>query len=268
MPKEGVADTTVDEPNARRFRRVLLKLSGEALLGERELGIDPAVAGEIADEVLGAAKAGVEVAVVIGGGNFFRGARASELGMDRVAADQVGMLATVMNGLALQDALEKRGADTRLQSAIAMNAVAEPFIRRRAMRHLERGRVVIFAAGTGAPYFTTDSAATLRALEVRADVMMKATLVDGVYTADPRTDPSATRLESLDHQQVLEKRLRVMDATAISLAMEHDLPVLVFALQPTANIGRALRGEPIGTLISAAVPGAGAAPEEDSRDAG
>ena len=247
---------TGDEPAApaRRWPRVLLKLSGEALQGGRESGIDPAVVGQVADEILAAVRQGVEVAVVVGGGNFWRGARASELGMDRVTADHVGMLATVMNSLALQDALEKRGGETRVLSALSMDAVAEPFIRRRAMRHLEKRRVVIFAAGTGAPFFTTDSAATLRALEVRAAVMLKATSVDGVYTADPKKDPAATRLSSLGHIEVLERRLRVLDATAVSLAMEHGLPVVVFDMSRPGNVTRALLGEDIGTVISTPQP--------------
>ncbi len=243
-----MAQDSPDEP--RPFRRVLLKLSGEALMGGRDWGIDPGIVSRIADEVCEAMATGVEVAIVVGGGNFFRGARAAESGMDRVAADHVGMLATVMNALMLQDATEKRGTHTRVISAIAMNAVAEPFIRRRAMRHLEKKRLIIFAAGTGAPYFTTDSAAALRALEIRADVMMKGTQVDGVYTADPKRDRSATRIERITHREVIDRGLRVMDTTAISLAMEHDLPLVVFHLATSGNITRALRGEPIGSMIT------------------
>jgi uridylate kinase len=239
-----------DEAKPRVFSRVLLKLSGEALMGQRGWGIDPAMVGQIADEVIVATREGVEVAIVIGGGNFFRGTRAAEAGIDRVTADHVGMLATVMNGLMLQDACEKRGWHTRVISAIAMHALAEPYIRRRAMRHLEKKRIIIFAAGTGAPFFTTDSAAALRALEIRADVMMKGTQVDGVYTADPRRDPTATRLEQLTHREVLERDLRVMDGTAISLSLEHRLPLVVFDLATPGNITRALRGERIGSLIS------------------
>ena len=244
-----MTDEAAPGEGQRRYSRILLKLSGEALMGQRESGIDPPVVAKIADEVAEAVATGVEVALVVGGGNFFRGARAAEVGMDRVAADHVGMLATVMNGLMLQDALEKRGRHTRVISAIQMNAVAEPFIRRRAIRHLEKKRVIIFAAGTGAPFFTTDTAAALRALEIRADVMMKATQVDGVYTADPRRDPSATRLSRLEHREVIERGLRVMDVTAISLAMEHKLPLVVFDLATPGNIARALRGEPIGSVI-------------------
>lgn len=239
-----------DEPEEKRpFKRILLKISGEALMGDRGLGIDPLVVARIADEVVAAARSGVEIALVVGGGNFFRGARAAEVGMDRVAADHVGMLATVMNALMIQDAAEKRGYHTRVISAIAMNAVAEPFIRRRAIRHLEKKRLIIFAAGTGAPYFTTDSAAALRALEIRADVMMKATGVDGVYTADPKRDPLATRIESLTHREVIERGLRVMDVTAISLAMEHELPLVVFDMKAPGNITRALSGQRIGSMI-------------------
>ena len=233
------------------YSRVLLKVSGEALMGGTTAGLDPALVGSLADEVIAATTHGVEVAIVIGGGNFCRGVRADELGIDRVTADHVGMLATVMNGLALQDALERRGADTRLCSAIAMNAIAEPYIRRRAIRHLERKRTVIFAAGTGAPFFTTDSAAALRALEIGADVMMKATMVDGIYTADPKCDPDAELLRFLDHRELLDRGLRVMDATAISLAMENDLPVLVFGMSPAGNIRKALMGEPIGSVVRA-----------------
>jgi len=242
------------ETPQRKFSRVLLKLSGEALMGQRGWGIDPAIVGQIADEVIQATREGVEVAIVIGGGNFFRGTRAAEAGIDRVTADHVGMLATVMNGLMLQDACEKRGWHTRVISAIAMHALAEPYIRRRAMRHLEKKRIIIFAAGTGAPFFTTDSAAALRALEIRADVMMKGTMVDGVYTADPRRDPSATRLENLTHREVLERDLRVMDGTAISLSLEHRLPLVVFDLATPGNITRALRGDRIGSLISTPAP--------------
>jgi uridylate kinase len=235
---------------AKRRRRVLLKLSGEALMGGRDSGIDQDVVSRLADEIAAAAAEGPEVALVIGGGNVFRGARAAEVGMDRVAADHVGMLATVMNALVVQDALEKRGQHTRVQSAITMNAIAEPFIRRRAIRHLEKRRVVIFAAGTGAPFFSTDSAAALRALEIHADVMMKATMVDGVYSADPRSDRTAVRYERLSHRDVIARGLKVMDATAISLAMEHGLPIVVFDMAAPGNVTRALRGDRIGTLIT------------------
>ena len=258
-----VEDSTGQAPReALPYRRVLLKLSGEALMGKGDHGIEPSVVGQIADEVIESMSRGIEVAIVVGGGNFFRGARAAEVGMDRVAADHVGMLATVMNGLMLQDALEKRGTHTRLVSAIVMNAVAEPFIRRRAMRHLEKGRAVIFAAGTGAPYFTTDSAAALRALEIHADIMMKATQVDGVYTADPRRDPTATRIPELRHREVIERGLRVMDLTAISLAMEHRLPLLVFDLSTPGNIVKALCGAPIGSLIRTPEPAAAGSSRE------
>ncbi len=235
---------------APAYRRVLLKLSGEALLGDRSYGIDPPVADQIAREVVDVQRLGVEVAIVIGGGNIFRGLAASARGMDRTTADNMGMLATVMNALALSDALERHGATTRVLTAIEMRTVAEPFIRRRAIRHLEKGRVVLFAAGTGNPYFTTDTAAALRAMEVRADVIMKATKVDGVFTADPAVDPAATRLDSLSHHEVLERRLNVMDTTAISLCMDNKLPIVVFNLKTPGNVRRAVLGEPVGSMVS------------------
>ncbi len=234
---------------APAYRRVLLKLSGEALLGDRSYGIDPPVADQIALEVVEVQRLGVEVAIVIGGGNIFRGLAASARGMDRTTADNMGMLATVMNALALSDALERHGAATRVLTAIEMRTVAEPFIRRRAIRHLEKGRVVLFAAGTGNPYFTTDTAAALRAMEVRADVIMKATKVDGVFTADPAVDPAATRLDSLSHHEVLERRLNVMDTTAISLCMDNKLPIVVFNLKTPGNVRRAVLGEPVGSVV-------------------
>ena len=236
---------------APAYRRVLLKLSGEALLGDRSYGIDPPVADQIAREVVDVQRLGVEVAIVIGGGNIFRGLAASARGMDRTTADNMGMLATVMNALALSDALERHGAATRVLTAIEMRTVAEPFIRRRAIRHLEKGRVVLFAAGTGNPYFTTDTAAALRAMEVRADVIMKATKVDGVFTADPAVDPAATRLDSLSHHEVLERRLNVMDTTAISLCMDNKLPIVVFNLKTPGNVRRAMLGEPVGSVVGA-----------------
>jgi uridylate kinase len=232
-----------------RYRRVLLKLSGEALMGERQYGVDPAVTKFIARQIRDVHGLGVEIAVVVGGGNIFRGLAAAASGMDRATGDYMGMLATVMNGLALQDALEKAGLPTRCMSAIAMNEVAEPYIRRRAVRHLEKGRVVIFAAGTGNPYFTTDTAAALRAVEIGAEVILKATKVDGVYTADPMTDPTARRHEHLTYAQVLADRLQVLDSTAISLCMENDLPIVVFGLAEPDNIRRVTLGEQVGTLI-------------------
>ncbi|MEE2965800.1 MAG: UMP kinase [Acidobacteriota bacterium] len=233
------------------YRRVLLKLSGEALMGTRSYGIDPVVADQVASEVAEVSRLGIELAVVIGGGNIFRGLAASAKGMDRATADNMGMLATVMNSLALSDAIERHGSDTRVLTAIEMRTVAEPFIRRRAMRHLKKGRVVLFAAGTGNPYFTTDTAAALRAMEIRADVIMKATKVDGVFTADPVTDPTATRLDRLTHLEVLERQLRVMDATAISLCMDNKLPILVFNLLKPGNVRRAVMGEPVGSVVTA-----------------
>jgi uridylate kinase len=233
------------------YRRVLLKLSGEALMGSRSYGIDPVVADQIASEVAEVSRLGIELAVVIGGGNIFRGLAASAKGMDRATADNMGMLATVMNSLALSDALERHGNDTRVLTAIEMRTVAEPFIRRRAMRHLKKGRVVLFAAGTGNPYFTTDTAAALRAMEIRADGIKKATKVDGIFTSDPVTDPTATRIDRLTHLEVLEQQLRVMDATAISLCMDNKLPILVFNLLTPGNIRRAVMGEPVGSVVTA-----------------
>ena len=233
------------------YQRVLLKLSGEALMGELQYGIDPAVTAQIARDVKDVQSLGVETAIVIGGGNIFRGLAASTRGMDRATGDYMGMLATVINALALQDALEQAGVVTRVMSAIEMRAVAEPFIRRRAIRHLEKGRAVIFAAGTGNPYFTTDTAAALRAMEIRASVIMKATKVDGIYSADPMKDPSATRYDTISYLQVLERRLQVMDATAISLCMDNQLPILVFNLRTPGNLRRAVLGEPIGSIVKA-----------------
>jgi uridylate kinase len=231
------------------YKRVLLKLSGEALMGEQQFGVDPAVVGRIADDVKGIQKLGVETAIVIGGGNIFRGLAASARGMDRATADYMGMLATVINGLALQDALEQAGVLTRVVTAIEMRAVAEPFIRRRAIRHLEKGRVVIFAAGTGNPYFTTDTAAALRAMEIKADVILKGTKVDGIYTADPMLDKTATKYDSISYLQVLERQLRVMDATAISLCMDNRLPIVVFNMRAAGSIRQVVMGEPVGTTV-------------------
>ena len=232
------------------FKRVLLKLSGEALMGDQQFGVDPAVATRIARDVGEIQSLGVETAIVIGGGNIFRGLAASARGMDRATADYMGMLATVINALALQDALEQIGVVTRVVTAIEMRAVAEPFIRRRAIRHLEKGRVVLFAAGTGNPYFTTDTAAALRAMEIKAEVILKGTKVDGVYTADPMLDPEATKYATISYLQVLERQLKVMDATAISLCMDNKLPIVVFNLREPGNIRRAVLGEPIGTTVS------------------
>jgi uridylate kinase len=233
------------------YRRILLKLSGEALMGEKAYGIDPAITTQIAHDVHEIQSLGVQTAIVIGGGNIFRGVAASARGMDRATGDYMGMLATVINALALQDALEQQGVLTRVMSAIEMRAVSEPFIRRRAIRHLEKGRAVIFAAGTGNPYFTTDTAAALRAMEMKADVIMKATKVDGIYTADPLKDPTAQRYDRISYLQVLERRLQVMDATAISLCMDNRLPILVFNLRTPGNLRRAVLGEPIGSTVSA-----------------
>ena len=233
------------------YRRVLLKLSGEALMGEQGYGIDPAVAAEIANEIGEIQRIGVETAVVIGGGNIFRGVAASARGMDRATGDYMGMLATVINALALQDALEQQGVLTRVVTAIEMRAVAEPFIRRRAIRHLEKGRVVVFAGGTGNPYFTTDTAAALRAMEIKAEVILKGTKVDGIYSADPVVHPEATRFETISYLQVLDKGLKVMDATAISLCMDNHLPIVIFNLRQRGNLKRAVLGEAVGSLVSA-----------------
>jgi uridylate kinase len=233
------------------YKRVLLKLSGEALMGEQTYGIDPAVATQIARDVAEILGMGVETAIVIGGGNIFRGVAASARGMDRATADYMGMLATVINALALQDALEQQNVVTRVVTAIEMRSVAEPFIRRRAIRHLEKGRVVVFGGGTGNPYFSTDTAAALRAMEIKADVILKATKVDGIYDADPMVKTDATRFDRISYQQVLEQGLKVMDATAISLCMDNRLPIVVFNLRTPGNIKRAITGEPIGSLVTA-----------------
>jgi uridylate kinase len=237
---------------ARRpaFRRIVLKLSGEALAGSLGYGIDPPVLDRIGEEVREVADLGVQLAIVIGGGNIFRGVAASAGGMDRATADYMGMLATIINALALQDSLEKAGVQTRVLSAIEMRAVAEPYIRRRAIRHLEKGRVVIFAAGTGNPFFTTDTAGALRAVEIGADAIIKATKVDGVYSADPKVDPAARRLERLTYIEVLNRGLGVMDTTAISLCMDNKLPIVVFDLMRAGNIKRIVLGEPVGSIVS------------------
>jgi uridylate kinase len=236
--------------NAARYRRILVKLSGEALLGNADYGIDPAMLKRVASELVEVAATGVEVAVVIGGGNIFRGAGLARAGMDRVTADQMGMLATVMNSLAMQDAIEQVGAHARVMSAIRINEVAEDYIRRRAVRHLEKGRIVIFAAGTGNPFFTTDSAASLRAIEIGADLLLKATKVNGVYSADPVKDPAATRYERLSYDRVLDDRLGVMDATAIVLCRDNGIPLRVFNLNNAGDLQRVVRGENVGTLVN------------------
>lgn len=233
-----------------RYRRVLLKLSGEALMGSRSFGIDPEVVRTLSDEIGAVHGLGVELALVVGGGNIFRGVSAASAGIDRVSGDNMGMLATLINSLALQDQLEKHGVQTRVLSALEMRQVAEPFIRRRAIRHLEKGRVVILAAGTGNPYFTTDSAAALRALEIKAEVLLKATKVDGIYDADPVKEPAARRYERVSYQEVLERGLRVMDAAAISLCRENGLPIIVFNIRQEGNIRRVILGEPIGSVVA------------------
>jgi len=231
------------------YRRVLLKISGEALMGAQNYGIDVDVAQSVAEELKAVHKLGVQVAVVVGGGNIFRGVSKSAGNMDRSSADYIGMLATVMNAVVLQDALEKLGVHTRAMSAMHIPQLAEPFIRRRAVRHLEKDRVVIFAAGTGNPYFTTDSAAALRALEIKADIILKATKVDGVYSADPMLDAAATRYDCITYQEVLERQLKVMDASAISLCMDNNLPIIVFNMRESGNIRRVVAGEPVGTKV-------------------
>jgi uridylate kinase len=235
-----------------RYKRILLKLSGEALMGDQGFGISPDVIRYVAEEVRAVHALGVEIAIVVGGGNIFRGiaVAASSFGMDRSAADHMGMLATVINSVALQDALEKKGLQTRVQTAISMHEVAEPYILRRAIRHLEKGRVVIFGAGTGNPYFTTDTAAVLRAQEVHAEILLKATKVDGLYDADPKVDPTARFIPQVSYMEVLERQLKVMDMTAISLAMDNGLPLVVFNLQQQGNIARAVCGDLVGTRIN------------------
>ncbi|MGY5850757.1 UMP kinase [Salegentibacter sp. F14] len=233
-----------------QYKRILLKLSGEALMGDRQYGIDPIRLAEYAKEIKSVTDKGVEVAIVIGGGNIFRGVAGASKGMDRVQGDHMGMLATVINGLALQGALEDAEVQTRLQSAIHINEVAEPFIRRRAIRHLEKGRVVIFGGGTGNPYFTTDSAAVLRAIEIHADVILKGTRVDGIYTADPEKDTKATKFDYITFDDVIRKGLKVMDTTAFTLSQENELPIIVFDMNTPGNLLRVVTGENIGTKVN------------------
>ena len=233
-----------------QYKRVLLKLSGEALMGNRQYGIDPERLAEYVEEVKSVTNQGVEVAIVIGGGNIFRGVAGASRGMDRVQGDHMGMLATVINGLALQSALEDAGIQTRLQSAIKINEVAEPFIRRKAIRHLEKGRVVIFGGGTGNPYFTTDSAAVLRAIEIKADVILKGTRVDGIYTADPEKDKKATKFDFISFDDVIRKGLKVMDTTAFTLSQENELPIIVFDMNTPGNLMKVVTGENVGTKVN------------------
>jgi uridylate kinase len=247
----------VTDAAAALYHRVLLKLSGEALMGTRQYGVDPEVVRGIARQVAEARGRGVEVAIVVGGGNIFRGLAAAARGMDRATGDYMGMLATVMNGLAIQDALEQMDCPTRVMSAISMNEICEPYIRRRAVRHLEKGRVVVMVAGTGNPYFTTDTAATLRAVEVGAEVILKATRVDGVYDADPEKEPNAQRYTRIGYTDLLASRLGALDATAVSLAMDNEMPIVVFDMTLPGNIVRAVSGEPIGTLIGGEVSDGG-----------
>ncbi|MFC6645671.1 UMP kinase [Granulicella cerasi] len=233
------------------YKRVLLKISGEALAAGRGFGVDAVFIHQVAKEIADIARAGCQVAVVVGGGNFFRGVAEQAIGMDRVAADHMGMLSTVINAIALQDAIEKDGLPTRVMSAIEMHEVAEPYIRRRAIRHLEKGRVVIFAAGTGNPYFSTDTAASLRAMEIGAEVLLKATSVDGIYSADPKKDPAATRYETISYMEILRLGLKVMDTTAVSLCKDNNLPMIIFSMRERGNMLRVVQKEELGTLVTA-----------------
>ncbi len=233
------------------YKRVLLKLSGEALAAGRGFGIDAVFIHKVAEEIASVHALGCEIGIVVGGGNFFRGVAQQAIDMDRVAADHMGMLSTVINAIALQDAIEKRGLFCRVMSAIEMHEVAEPYIRRRAMRHLEKRRVVIFAAGTGNPYFSTDTAASLRAMEIKADILLKATSVDGIYTADPKLDPEAKRFETITYSDMLRLNLRVMDTSAVSLCRDNHMPMMVFSMREEGNIKRVVAGEPLGTLVTA-----------------
>ena len=233
-----------------QFKRILLKLSGEALMGNQGLGIDPRVVEQVADEIKEVKALGVEIGVVIGGGNIFRGLSASARGMDRVSADYMGMLATIINALAMQDYLERKSVQTRVQTAIKMEEVAEPFIRRRAIRHLEKGRIVIFGGGTGSPYFTTDTTAALRAVEIEADAILKATKVDGVYDADPMKDKNAKKYDSLSYLDIVKNGLKVMDSTAVTMCMDNDLPIIVFNLKQHGNLKKVVLGEKIGTKVT------------------
>lgn len=245
-----MTDMPTATPSELKYKRILLKISGEVLMGDQGFGIDMKTVQAVAEEVADVARLGVELCLVIGGGNIFRGLSKAAVGMERSSADYMGMLATVMNALAMQNALEKQGIDTRVQSAIQMNAVCEPFVRRRAIRHLEKGRVVIFAAGTGAPYFTTDTAAALRAAEMNCDALFKGTSVDGVYTADPKRDPDAKRYDVLDYLEVLSRDLRVMDASAVSLMRENDIPIVVFSIRTPGALHEVIHGQGTYTVIS------------------
>ncbi len=233
-----------------KYKRILLKLSGESLMGDKNFGLDPEVLSRYANEIKAITEMGVQVAIVIGGGNIYRGMNEADTGIERAQGDYMGMLATVINGMALQSALDKVGVLTRLQSAIKMEQIAEPYIRRRAMRHLEKGRVVIFGAGTGNPYFTTDTAGSLRAIEIKADVILKGTRVNGIYTADPEKDPTATKYETISFNECIQKNLKVMDMTAFTLCMENNLPIVVFDMNTEGNLLKVVTGEKVGTLVS------------------
>ncbi len=232
------------------YKRVLLKISGEALAAGSGFGIDAIFIHKVAEEIADIHALGCQIAIVVGGGNFFRGVAQQAIDMDRVAADHMGMLSTVINAIALQDAIEKRGLFCRVMSAIEMHQVAEPYIRRRAMRHLEKGRVIVFAAGTGNPYFTTDTTAALRAMEIKADILLKATSVDGIYTADPKRDPNAKRYDTISYDQIIEQNLKVMDTSAVSLCRDNNMPMMVFSMREHGNIARVVAGEPLGTLVT------------------
>lgn len=249
MARVDAPDLPPDPHSGSKYRRVLLKLSGEALMGERSFGIDPEVLTRVAEQIRELTEAGVQVAVVIGGGNIFRGVSLANAGMERATADKIGMLATVINSLSLQDALEREGLHVRTMSALPIHQVCEDYIRRRAIRHLEKGRVAIFAAGTGNPFFTTDSAASLRGIEIKADLVIKATKVDGVYSADPMKDPTAVRYEHLTYDEVIEQKLMVMDATAIVLCRDHNMPIRVYDMNKPGALMRIVRGENEGTLV-------------------
>jgi uridylate kinase len=249
MVKTGASSSThaILEPDM--YKRVLLKLSGEALAAGAGFGIDAIFIHKVAAEIAAAHALGCEIGIVVGGGNFFRGVAQQAIDMDRVAADHMGMLSTVINAIALQDAIEKRGLFCRVMSAIEMHEVAEPYIRRRAMRHLEKGRVIIFAAGTGNPYFSTDTAAALRAMEIKADILLKATSVDGIYTADPKRDANAKRYDTISYDEIMQKNLKVMDTSAVSLCRDNHMPMMVFSMREHGNIARVVAGEPLGTLV-------------------
>ena len=250
QPRAGVSPARRGTLNGSMYKRVLLKLSGEALAAGRGFGVDAVFVAKVAEEIASVARSGCEIGIVVGGGNFFRGVAEQAVHMDRVAADHMGMLSTVINAIALQDAIEKTGLFCRVMSAISMHQVAEPYIRRRAIRHLEKGRIVIFAAGTGNPYFSTDTAASLRAMEIGADVLLKATSVDGIYSADPKLDATATKFAEITYMEILKLGLKVMDTTAVSLCKDNNLPMIIFSMREAGNIVRVVQGEKLGSLVT------------------